>query len=143
MTQLEIVLLYPHMEGLLFGKEEKGDGNFPYSKFVFDTLRASYICDTAEDMVKAYRALLKSEVFDVVRMKNKIGRDKGPFNLHVNVMFKLEKCEDPILCEVQIYPRRVFELQHRQHLQPAQQSRPLPQTHQPTPSARRPRCPIR
>lgn len=97
-------------------REEKGDGNFPYSKFVFDTLRASYICDTAEDMVKAYRALLKSEVFDVVRMKNKIGRDKGPFNLHVNVMFKLEKCEDPILCEVQIYPRRVFELQHRQHL---------------------------
>ena len=52
----------------------------------------------------------------LVRLKNKIGKCKEPFNLHVNVLFKPDECEDPILCELQFYPRGVFDLQHRQHL---------------------------
>ena len=54
--------------------------------------------------------------FKVVRLKNKIGQCKEPFNLHVNMLFHPKECEDPILCEGQIYAKAVFGLQHRQHL---------------------------
>ena len=67
-------------------------------------------------MVRVYEGLRTSEHFEVVRLKNKIGQCKGPFNLHVNVVFHPKEVEDPILCEVQFYPRSVFDLQHRQHL---------------------------
>lgn len=40
--------------------------------------------------------------FKVVRLKNKIGRCKGPFDMHVNVLFHPKECDDPILCKVQI-----------------------------------------
>jgi len=59
-------------------------------------------------------SLLAFSEFDVVRLKNKVGKYKEPFNLHVP--FKPDECEDPILCELQFYPRGVFDLQHRQHL---------------------------
>ena len=61
-------------------------------------------------------SLLAFSEFDVVRLKNKVGKYKEPFNLHVHVLFKSDECEDPILCELQFYPRGVFDLQHRQHL---------------------------
>ena len=54
-----------------------------------------------------------------VRLKNKIGECKGPFDLHVNAVnavFHSAECRDSILIEVQFYPRSVFDLQHRQHL---------------------------
>ena len=65
--------------------------------------------------MRAYEGLKASSDFEMVRLKNKIGICTGPFNLHANVLFHPEDCEDPILCEVQIYPRTVFDLQHRQH----------------------------
>ena len=62
-------------------------------------------------------SLLAFSEFDVVRLKNKVGKYKEPFNLHhVHVLFKPNECEDPILCEQQFYPRGVFDLKHRQHL---------------------------
>ena len=33
----------------------------------------------------------------------------------MNLVYKPAECEDPILCEVQFYPKAVFDLQHRQH----------------------------
>ena len=59
-------------------EEEKDAADFPFSKFVTDVLRASYICETAGDMVRVYEGLLHSEDFEVVRLKNKIGQCKGP-----------------------------------------------------------------
>ena len=59
-------------------------------------------------------SLLAFSEFDVVRLKYKVGKYKEPFNLHVP--FKPDECEDPILCELQFYPRGVFDLQNRQHL---------------------------
>ena len=97
-------------------REEKGGEHWPHSSFVTDILRASYICEDARSMMQAFEGLSSSEFFQVVRLKNKIGECKGPFNLHVNVIFSPPKCEQPILCEVQFYPRDVFALQHRQHL---------------------------
>ena len=41
-----------------------------------------------------------------MQLKNKIGQCKGPFNLHVNVLFHPEEVKDAILCEVQFYPRK-------------------------------------
>ena len=62
-----------------------------------------------------WASLLGSPDFDVVRLKNKIGKCKKPYNLHVNLVYKPAECEDPILCEVQLYPKAVFARQHRQH----------------------------
>ncbi len=67
-------------------------------------------------MVEAFEGLPASPYFRVVRLKNKIGECRGPFNLHVSVLFEPPECDAPILCEVQFYPEKVFALQHRQHL---------------------------
>ena len=67
-------------------------------------------------MVEAFQCLSHSEHFRVVRLKNKIGALQAPFNLHVNLLFHPKEVEDPILCEVQLYPEDVFELQHCQHI---------------------------
>ena len=97
-------------------REEKGKENWPHSQFLTDVLQASLIVETAEDMVKVWRSLEKCSAFEIVRLKNKIGECKAPFNLHVNVVYKAAHCEDPIVCEVQIYVRGVYEMQHRQHI---------------------------
>jgi hypothetical protein len=67
-------------------------------------------------MVLVWESLLPSPDFEVVRLKNKIGELKKPFNMHVNVLFKPVECEDPILCEVQIFLRGVFDLMHCDYL---------------------------
>ena len=97
-------------------RKERGEDEWPHSQFITDVLRASFIVSTAEEMVLVWRSLLASSDFEVVRLKNKIGQSLEPFNLHVNVLFKPPECEEPIVCEVQFYPRKVFDLQHRQHL---------------------------
>ena len=94
----------------------KEKSQWPYAQFVTDVMRASFICETAEDFVRAYEGIEASDHFQVVRMKNKIGKSQGPFNLHVNVLFEPKECNDPILCEIQFYPKAVYQLQHRQHL---------------------------
>ena len=81
-----------------------------------DILRASFIVGTAEEMVVVWQSLLASTDFEVVRLKNKIGELKKPFNMHVNVLFDPLECEDPILCEVQFCLREVFDLMHCDHL---------------------------
>ena len=97
-------------------REDKGEEHWPHSRFVTDILRASYICRDAKSMVEAFEGLSASPYFRVVRLKNKIGECRGPFNLHVNVLFEPPECDAPILCEVQFYPEKVFAMQHRQHL---------------------------
>ena len=94
----------------------KQKNEWPNAQFVTDVMRASYICETAEEFVRAYEGIEASDQFEVVRLKNKIGKCEGPFNLHVNVLFHPAECKDPILTEIQFYPQTVFDLQHRQHL---------------------------
>jgi hypothetical protein len=97
-------------------REEMGEENWPHSQYLTDVLRASLIVDTAEDMVKVWESLNRSSVFKVVRLKNKIGKGKGPFNMHVNLTYSDSLHENPILCEIQIYPRDVYDLQKCQHM---------------------------
>ena len=94
----------------------KQKNEWPNAQFVTDVMRASYICETAEEFVQAYEGIEASDQFEIVRLKNKIGKCQGPFNLHVNVLFHPAECKDPILTEIQFYPQAVFDLQHRQHL---------------------------
>ena len=94
----------------------KQKNEWPNAQFVTDVMRASYICETAEEFVQAYEGIEASDQFEIVRLKNKIGKCQGPFNLHVNVLFHPAECKDPILTEIQFYPKAVFDLQHRQHL---------------------------
>ena len=91
---------------------EKGIDEFPHSQFVTDVLRASFIVDTAEDMVRVWESLQASSDFQVVRLKNKIGKCEAPFNLHANITYRPAGCADPITCELQFYPRAVYDLQH-------------------------------
>ena len=97
-------------------RKEMGKANWPHSQFVSDILRASYVCLTAKDVIETFRSLNTSEYFRVIRLKNKIGNNEAPYNLHVNLLFHPPELKDPILCEVQIYPHDVFEMQHQQHL---------------------------
>ena len=94
------------------GKQYK----WPFSQYISDVLRASFTCKTAESFFCTYQRIIESENFEVVRVKNKIGLAEGPFNIHLNLLFRPTQCQQPILCEVQIFPTAVFELQHRQHL---------------------------
>merc|ERR1719198_2229166 len=52
----------------------KEKNQWPYAQFVTDVMRASFICETAEDFVCAYHGIEASDHFKVVRMKNKIGK---------------------------------------------------------------------
>ena len=95
-------------------REERGEEHWPHSKFLADILRASFICESTADLVAAYEGLAASPDFEMVRVKNKIGQCKGPYIIHVNVLFHPEECEDPILCEVQFFPNTIFALHDRQ-----------------------------
>ena len=97
-------------------RKEKDADSWPFAQFMTDILRASFVVATAEEMVLVWEGLLASPDFEVVRLKNKIGELKKPFNMHANVLFKPEECKDPILCEVQFCLREVFDLMHCDHL---------------------------
>jgi hypothetical protein len=97
-------------------RDEKGDGGYPYSQFVTDILRASFICTSPKDMLEAYKGLHSSGAFKLIRLKNKIAEDKAPFNMHLNALFFPRSCTSPMIVEIQMYFRRVYKLQHQQHL---------------------------
>jgi hypothetical protein len=97
-------------------REEKGVGGFPYCQFVTDILRASFICETADDMLEAFKGVCSSGAFKLIRLKNKMSEGQAPYNLHANCLFHPKCCPEPIVIEIQFYIRAVYELQHRQHL---------------------------
>ena len=50
-------------------REEKDEDTWPFSQFMSDILRASFIVGTAEEMVVVWESLLKSPDFEVVRLE--------------------------------------------------------------------------
>lgn len=97
-------------------REEAGEASWPHSQFVSDVMRALLVVDSAEHMIMVYEALNESRQFEVVRLKNKIGNQDKPFNLHMNVLFHPDECKDPIVCEIQLFPACVYKLQHHSHV---------------------------
>ncbi len=73
-------------------------------------MRASFICEIAENFVRAYQGIEASDYFKVVRVKNKIDKCQSPFYLHVYVLFEPKECKDPILCGIQFYPKAVCQV---------------------------------
>jgi len=61
---------------------------WPRAEKLGDCLRASVVVAGAEQVVAAYEALAKDDIFKVVRLKNKLAERAKPFNLHVNLAFQ-------------------------------------------------------
>ena len=97
-------------------KLENSQGKVPYTQFIRDVLRATIVCYSAGDIVRAYENIRDFDAFEIVRLKNKMGKHKPPYNLHVNFLYKSQACAVPILCEVQIFSKNVHDMQHRQHI---------------------------
>ena len=87
-----------------------------YCQNVLDILRASFVCNTAEELLDAFEGFRTSGAFKVVRLKNKLAERKPPHNVHANALFWPKCCRVPIVVEVQFYVSSVYVLQHRQHL---------------------------
>ena len=97
-------------------KLENSQGKVPYTQFIRDVLRATIVCYSAGDIVRAYENIRDFDAFEIVRLKNKMAKNKPPYNLHVNFLYKSQACSVPILCEVQIFSKNVHDMQHRQHI---------------------------
>ena len=67
-------------------------------------------------MLEAYKGLHSSGAFKLIRLKNKIAEDKAPFSMLINALFFPRSCSSPMIVEIQMYFRRVYKLQHQQHL---------------------------
>ena len=77
-------------------EKEKGPGNYPYSAFVTDVLRASFLCDDDEAFHMCWKTLEGADpTFHVTRLKNKIAQNVSPFNYHVNGLFKSSPVPKP------------------------------------------------
>lgn len=52
-----------------------------------------------------------------MRLRNKLGAGKTPFNLHVNGLFRPSALADPILVEIQIWATPIMALNDVSHAQ--------------------------
>ena len=103
-------------------EREKGPGRYPYAAFIGDSLRASVVCDDAEAFWRAYEALRgdpddATRRFRVLRLKNKLGARREPFNYHLNCSFRPAHFRAPIQLEIQIWVGAIMELNDVSHWQ--------------------------
>ena len=103
-------------------EKAKGDGHYPYCAFIGDSLRASIVCEDAEAFWKTYEALKGNpddpeQRFKVLRLKNKLGVGKEPFNFHLNCSFQPSTFTAPIQLEIQIWIAAIMELNDISHSQ--------------------------
>ena len=95
---------------------EHRDKSYPYSQYVLDILRATFICRTTNNLLEAFSYLRSSPVFKIVRFNNNIADGKAPYNLHLNCYFWPKACAEPINVEILFFVKTVHNLQHRQRL---------------------------
>ncbi|KAJ1445282.1 hypothetical protein M885DRAFT_579466, partial [Pelagophyceae sp. CCMP2097] len=98
------------------GPGSAASASWPNAARITDPLRATVVCDNAEDIVRAYSALCgdaadgaaaMAHPFRVSRLKNKLGLCTKPYNLHINCVFDRGNGAAPITTEVQIVPLAV------------------------------------
>ena len=133
------------------------DKPWPRAEKLGDCLRASVVVTSAYDIVAAYEALAKDDIFKVVRLKNKLAERVKPFNLLVNLAFQPPAPPGlaPLIVEVQIVPKAIYDKQKRRtastpsraprttHPSAARRLLSIPRPRRPTTAAtsrRRPRC---
>ena len=103
-------------------EKDKGTGLYPYCAFIGDSLRASVVCEDAEAFWKTYCALKGNpddpkQRFKVLRLKNKLGVGKEPFNFHLNCSFHPTTFRAPIQLEIQIWAAAIMDLTDVSHWQ--------------------------
>ena len=103
-------------------ERDKGAGNYPYCAFIGDALRASVVCEDAEAFWKTYTALKgntsdQGQTLKVLRLKNKLGVGKEPFNFHLNCSFQPTTFKAPIQLEIQIWAAAIMDLNDVSHWQ--------------------------
>ena len=103
-------------------EKDKGAGLYPYCAFIGDSLRASVVCQDAEAFWKTYEALRgdpddPNQRLKVLRLKNKIGKGKEPFNFHLNCSFHPNTFREPIQLEIQIWAAPIMDLNDVSHRQ--------------------------
>ena len=103
-------------------EKDKGTGLYPYCAFIGDSLRASVVCEDAEAFWKTYCALKGNpddpkQRFKVLRLKNKLGVGKEPFNFHLNCSFHPTTFRAPIQLEIQIWAAAIMDLNDVSHWQ--------------------------
>merc|ERR1719456_187636 len=91
------------------------DKPWPRAEKLGDCLRASVVVAGAEEVVAAYEALAKDDIFKVVRLKNKLADRVKPFNLLVNLAFQPPAPLAPLIVEVQIVPKAIYDKQKASH----------------------------
>jgi hypothetical protein len=91
------------------------DKPWPRAEKLGDCLRASVVVAGAEEVVAAYEALAKDDIFKVVRLKNKLADRVKPFNLLVNLAFQPPAPLAPLIVEVQIVPKAIYNDQKAFH----------------------------
>jgi hypothetical protein len=120
--------------------QEESDGFWPSTASIGDVLRASICCRESAGMRKAIEALLQSDRFKVIRIKNKFrtaaseidvdtdmkiddmeleeadaaGRHATFPDLHVNVVFQARGAS-PIVAEIQIHDEEIRQIANQSH----------------------------
>ena len=100
-------------------ERDKGEAQYPYAAFIGDALRASVVCEDAEAFWKTYCALKNDpeQKLKVLRLKNKLGKGREPFNFHLNCSFQPQHFKAPIQLELQIWAAEIMELNDVSHRQ--------------------------
>ena len=99
------------MERAKVDEYRREDKPWPRAEKLGDCLRASVVVEGAEQVVAAYEALAKDDIFKVVRLKNKLAERVKPFNLLVNLAFQPPAPPGlaPLIVEVQIVPKAIYD----------------------------------
>jgi len=80
------------------------------------------VCEDAESFWKSFCGLKGREddphaAFEVIRLKNKLGKSQEPFNFHLNVLFRPSATADPLVVEIQIWIASIMALNDISHWQ--------------------------
>ena len=88
---------------------------YPFSAYLSDVLRCSYVCGNAHDMYRIWKLLQEDDQLTVVRLKNKASEGTNPFNLHLNVAFQPRCFQSSMIVEIQIHGQAVYEVKKLNH----------------------------
>jgi len=98
-----------------FGYGQDPNLQYPFSAYLSDVLRCSYVCGNAHDMFRIWNLLQQDDQLTVVRLKNKASEGTNPFNLHLNVAFQPRCFQSRMIVEIQIHSLAIYEVKKLNH----------------------------
>jgi len=88
---------------------------WPYSAYMFDVLRCSFVCADGHYMHEIWSRLQKDDRLTVVRLKNKASEETSPYNLHLNIAFQPECFKSRVIVEIQIHSKAIYRVKKLNH----------------------------